>query len=400
MKYLSVLLLQTTLAVSCLASPPEIQPWHKYPQLSVSVEAPVVVPLTPSPVWRLDCGEDAEVLVGRIVAAAPGLDGRTLLVDRQMCRVLVVDRQGRVERTCGHKGEGPGELSGAYRACQLEDGWIGIADGAPALTIMFGGRGRITLLDQVGNPAGLWYAAGDPGDVPVCSLRELRCANGLILTASQHLIMSSATATVVEELALIATDSGQRTVIANRVTEEEMRKFGIREQDVYEPFAEGRCDVSVSGRAAYAPQRDQWLVVIREPDGTGFVLQRSWRAVPRTRAAREAVRKALGAGDLQDVSGTEPAIGRIRWRPDGRLWVEPGGVVPAPGAMACFDEFSSDGRFLRRVQLMISGDREQDVLEIMEDGRLVWLRGFRRTPAEDDVTAVVPEVVLLSLEDG
>ncbi len=400
MKFWSVLVLQIALAVSCLASPPEIQPWRRYPQLAVPADAPVTVSLTPSPVWHLDCGEDAAVLVGRIVAAAPGLNGRTLLVDRQLCRVLVVDPQGRVERTCGHKGEGPGELSGAYRAFQLGDGRIGITDGAPALTILFGGRGRITLLDQAGNPAGLWYAAGDPGDVPVCSVRELRCAGGQVLTASQHMVMSASTATGVEELALIATDSGRRTVIANRVTEEDMRKSGIREQDVYEPFADGRCDISVSGRVAFAPQRDRWLVVIREQDGTGFILQRSWQAVPRTRESREAVRKTLGASSLQDVSGTEPAIGRLRWLPDGRLWVEPGGVETAPGAMACFDEFSPDGLFLRRVQVMIPGDRDHDRLEIMEDGRLVWLRGFRRTPAEADEHHAAPEVVLFTLKDG
>jgi hypothetical protein len=149
---------------------------------------------------------------------------------------------------------------------------------------------------------------------------------------------------------------------------------------------------------ALAPERDRWLVSIREPDGSGVNLERPWTMPERTPEQAEAARKIVG-DDRSPIGDHEPAVGRVRWRPDGHLWVEPGGVAPAAGAMACFDELSPGGVLLRRVQLVVPGAGERDRLVIMEDGRFVLLHGFEDA-GEDDAGAGsgnVPFAALLSV---
>ena len=107
------------------------------------------------------------------------------------------------------------------------------------------------------------------------------------------------------------------------------------EEDYFEPFGFGRCDLSGTGRVAFAPERDPWKVAVRDPDGSGIVMERPWENVSRSGEEKDHVEKLLGGHEACHALEYHPAVGRIRWRPDGRLWVEPMGIEPATGAFAC-----------------------------------------------------------------
>ena len=209
--------------------------------------------------------------------------------------------------------------------------------------------------------------------------------------------VSEASVVGVQELSVLDAESGDRIVIANREFTEDMSNVVINERDHFETYAHGRCDISSSGRIAFAPDRDRWLVVVRNYDGTGICLNRRWSSVDRSDERKEAVHKMLGGTDDCIALDTEPAIGRVRWRPSGELWVEPFGVEPDEGAIACFDEFSRDGRLLRRVQLVAPESVAGDKLVLMEDGRFVLLRGFGEAADDEADAPLVAEAVLLEL---
>jgi len=395
-----ILALGLTLVVSSAAVvPPELSPWEQFPVVELAEDIPGVETVTLLTLWRLDCGNDAETLVGRIVSAAPGRDGCTLLLDAQLAHVLVVGPDGVVERTVGKPGDGPGDLPGAYRAFQLSDGRIGVTGGAPALAIQVGGMGRIVLLDRMGNPAGTWYAAGDPGTRPISSVRELRCANDHILSASQRMNVSATRSGRVLELATIDPVAGTRSIVARLVFADEMSDASIREADFYEPFADGRCDISTTGRVAFAPLRNQWQAVIVDPSGEGIVLERPWEPVSRSPEELAAAQAALGTADHHGLFKNRPSVGRLRWRPNGNLWIEVPGVELASGSLACFDELDPAGRLLRRIVVRGPGDREHDQLVVMENGQFALLRGFKADKTVESVEPVSTEVLLLGIAD-
>ena len=374
-----------------------LEPYLDWPVVQVPESAPRIETPALREVWRLACGDDADQVVGRIVSAAPGLDGRVLLLDAQLCRVLVVDPEGRVERVLGACGEGPGDFHGVYRGLQLADGRIGAVGGAPAPTIVVGTGGRIVLLDRAGDPAGDWLAGGDLNGQPLCSLRDLRHAGGHVLTVTMRTRASPPAMIFIREASLLDSRSGERTVVVRSLLRTDLREPTYSEADAYEPLAHGRTDVSVDGRLALAPERDRWRLVIRRPDGTGLVIDRPWPSVPRSDADKQAARRALGdTGGIYEILDDHPAMGRVRWRPDGLIWVEPGGPSPELGALTCCDELSGDGRLLRRVRLAVpDGGRPGDRLLFLEDGRFVILRGFARQEGDEPPPDIEPEVILL-----
>jgi hypothetical protein len=140
------------------------------------------------------------------------------------------------------------------------------------------------------------------------------------------------------------------------------------------------------------------LVVIREPDGTGFSISRDLDPIKRTEAAKSAMRKKLGCTDDCSVLDTEHLVGRIRWRPDGNLWVEPFGVKPIQGAVVCFDEFGPDGDFLRRVQVAVPATRPGDELLVLADGRFLVLSGFGESEEDGRGVEADAQVSLYVLE--
>ena len=169
-----------------------------------------------------------------------------------------------------------------------------------------------------------------------------------------------------------------------------------QERDRFENLAHGRCDLAADGRIAFATERDRWRVAVGEPGGTGEIWQRSLPAVERTAAERETAREDLGVEELDRTCERQPLIRRIRWRPDGRLWVEPWGVAPRPGCMACFDEISADGGVLRRIHLAADVDAAHGHLQLLGDGRLVWYEGFGW---REESFAGSPRVCLLDVEE-
>lgn len=297
----------------------------------------------------------------------------------------------------GRRGQGPDELSGIHRAIALADGRIGLTNGVAAPAFLIGGRGELVLLDQAGDPAGLWHLAGQPGDIPVCMVRDLRSARSELLVASMRtLIAADLTMTGVQELSLVAVPAGERTTLARRVWQTPRVAMVVPEQVAYEPFADGRCDIQAGGRVAFAPERERWLVSIREQSSSGINLERPWQPVTRTPAAIARAMDDYTVEHSSEVFAHEPAIGRVRWRPDGLLWVEPGANAPTDGVVASFDELTAGGALLRRVRLIAPNASPDDRLIVMEDGRFVLLRGFSSS-ADEAESVSMPEAVLLEI---
>lgn len=376
---------------------PPIEPYRNVAPRVVAADIPVEV-VTLHREWRFDCSDDEQVVVGKIVSAAPASDGRVLLVDSQQCQVLVIAPNGAVERVVGRRGPGPGELIGAFRAVQISSDRIGIVAGADAPIVMIGSRGNIVWLDDNGDPAGEYLAGGDPGTVPVCVLRELRYAGSGLLVATYRCEVEYPMMSLVLELAVLDARSGAREIVARKCNRMDIRDEAMREVDGYEPFSGGRCDISRAGRLALAPERDQWLLAVRNVDGSWVVLERPWVPAARSAMSKERARKGVG-DDSAEIFDKEPAMGLVRWRPDGKLWVEPIGVDLPANIIACFDELSEDLTLVRRVHLEVPGLVRGSELLVMEDGRFVLLEGFSDDSEHAD-DPVAPAATLLTLEES
>jgi len=374
--------------------------WTDWPTIEIKKESKETVTLNPDIQWRLDCGLDSGELIGKIFSAAPGSNERIYLLDEQLTQVLIMSSDGKIEETFGQQGEGPGDLPGAYRLFELSDGRIGVCGGVEAPTFLLGVPSKIVLLNQRFEPAGQWLCIGDRSAMVVATIRELRCAGDHVMISSTGAMFNEGIITQIQEIAVIDPQEGERMLISQRSIVEDLSEGHIAERNIYNPYAYGRCDVSNTGRVAFAPDRDRWQVVIRNSDGGGIVLKREWDPLKRTKDQKEKIRKDLGGYEGCVVLNNEPAIASVRWRPNGNLWVEPYCAEFRDGSLACFDEFSPAGEYLRRIKIsVLDWDSSYD-LQVLEDGRFVVLRGFVDDSEDDDTSEQKGEVFLLKVKEN
>lgn len=392
----SVLMLLVGAIPGARADIPALEPHAGWPVRTVDSACPAEIGVVATPVWRIDCGADSEPVIGRIVAAASGLDDAVLLVDSQLSRVLVVDGGGEIVRCVGTEGEGPGELTGAFRAAQLSDGRFAIADGAEQPTAKLGGRGRVVLLDGQLQPAGELLVGGDPGKMPVCTVRELRYSGDAILAATYRYQVVPPQVVSVLELSLVDSRSTQREVLARRVYSTGFGETVTREADAFEPFSGGRCDISRTGEVAYATDRDEWSVAIRFADGNGLWLKREWPRTKRIGSELEDVYRAYGGPESVEAVPWRPVIKSIAWRPSGTLWVEAEGAPVRDDSVASYDEFSATGEWLARIFIAIPDAADAPQIELLSDGRIVVLEGFGRNAGGTE-QELSPRVTLYTL---
>ena len=345
----AVLLVLTLLATCATAQLQTDEYWSDWPTIGIKIESKEPVTLNFGVRWKQNCSLDSGELIGKISSAAPGSNGRIFLLDEQLTQVIIMSSHGQIEGTFGQPGEGPGDLPGSYRLLELSDGRIGVCGGVEAPNFLLGGSSKIVLLNQKFEPAGQWLCIGDRSTMLVATIRELRCSKDNVLISSTGAIFDEGIVTQIQELAAIDPLDGVRTVISQRKIKTDLADGKIIEGADYNPYAYRRCDISNTGRVAFAPERDSWQVVIRNTDGTGIVLKREWDQLKRTKAQKKAMWKSMGGIEACVVLDHEPAIASVRWRPNGNLWVEPFGAKYRDGALVCFDVFSPSGEYLRRL---------------------------------------------------
>jgi len=341
--------------------------------------------LTLEEIWRLDCSEDADILIGRIKKAAAAQNGNVLLLDTQLNQAHEVDIDGKVVRTYGSQGEGPGETTGAFDLCQLSDGRVAIMEGSPARTMKLSGQGQIHLLAPNGDPLEVWRPADEKvaGEFP--NLRALRVSGKRILVGYQLTQVSPPELTWTNHLILMDEDGHQLALLGEKVFVSNFSGTTSRESDEHEPFSGGRFDIDAGGRMAMVPDRDLYRVVVRNMDGSGFQLEMPAHNCQRAKEVIDEMVESNSAGPfIFEALPNKPEIRRVRWRPNGSLWVEHcSNQDDLPeNVFIRFDEFDETGVFRRQVAVNVPGNPQTDRLILLSDGRFVMIRNLDNPEGE------------------
>ncbi len=326
--------------------------------------------------WRFACGEDSEILVGRVHNVAAGADGRVLLLDRQLDQVFVLDRHGRYLRTCGRSGEGPGETNASQDVAELPDGRILIIEGTDPGSYNFGGRGRILVWNASSDPVATWYPANqkETGEFPTA--RGLCVAGDRIMVGYQMMRVAPPEYTTISRLIQLDDTGRISALLGDHTVVGSFEDTAHHELDNYEPYATPRFDMGADGTMVYLPERDRYLVVVRRADGSGLRLENDIDGPRRTDAEKQdLITEHSVAPFTFEPCETKPVLVGVHCRPDGCLWVERTPMAPeAPGVFGRYDEFSPRGELLREIVLIAPGDPAVDKLCFLADGRFILIR--------------------------
>jgi hypothetical protein len=80
------------------------------------------------PLWAVGGGDAPEADFSQIAAVAVGAAGEAAVLDGKECKVFILDTRGKLVRTFGRKGQGPGELSGPIGVAWTPGGEILVDD--------------------------------------------------------------------------------------------------------------------------------------------------------------------------------------------------------------------------------------------------------------------------------
>lgn len=345
------------------------------PCLGVENSNPAHPPLTLGleELWRVG-GDDGALLFGAVAETATDDAGNVYLLDSQLCRVVVIAPDGTHLRTLSREGDGPGEVRRPRDLVLLPDDSIGLMTMFPA---------KLVRLTRTGEPLpSLEFSVGEGG----------LAAGNLCLSRGGALVLGATLLSPTEHgqnrrflLAAYDADGIETTRYCESGVELDFRKLHFVERRI-SPGFHNNAALGPDGRVFTAPDWNAYRIEVHAPDGAlERTISRPFDPRPRTADEMRRVEEVFAASarnapvkQTQELEPNAMAITDLYVDPEHRLWVEhsrSGDGLPV-GVMTSYDQFSPEGRWLRRIHVACDGDVALDGLRFLDDGRVLLLKGL------------------------
>lgn len=312
-------------------------------------------------VWKMGLAEE-DPLLGTIERVLVLEDGRILLLDTQMSRVVECDADGRFIRTLGRAGDGPGELTGPQDLVSFGDSTLGLVAEFP---------GRMVYLDPDGTPAGsvaprLSWSGGE-----FLTLHRALCSGenllfgGSIMTMDPNLPVQERTFF----LGRFDREGNLMAEYARGKASFDMRKGELHES--WQEFVWHRMDVAADGTVVVAVPRDAFELSWFATDGTPLLKatlpEEPWKRNARARDRMQATLQHQAdhmPGTKAVIAQTEPTIVDLSLRENGDVWCLTSRSMweTEEPYFAIYEVISPTGQYKERVRIRCEGDASQDRL--------------------------------------
>jgi len=321
--------------------------------------------LTPREAWRAGGDDEEGALFGVLSSVAVDDNDNVYALDMQLSQVNVFNRDGKLVRTIGREGEGPGEFRRATNMFLMPNGNVAVLQQMP---------GKLVLLTPDGKPADDFHGpqGADGGMIAYMDGARVGSAIGLNTRSFKQ---SHGTFSVERALLLVGTDGQTRATIVQSTAEQDMASMANLDEKEMRGLAWAG---ALDGRVYTSENFDGYEIRVHAPDGKlERVIEREYTHRQRTKDEMEAnkprVMMRMGNGQRMQPqiksSPTDRDILRMLPRDDGSLWVlsSRGGNGLPQGTMATFDVFDPRGHFVRTVSFKVPIDPKQDEFHIARD---------------------------------
>ncbi len=326
--------------------------------------------------WRAGGGED-EALFGVINQALADESGNLYLLDVQLCQVFVYSPDGRLLRTIGREGEGPGEFRRPTDLLLLPGHKLGVVQAMPSKIIVF---------DIGGTPSGDIAVGGSQATSGPGALEDVQARGEHLIAAGRQMLRGETGFDRVLFLASFNPDGSEKLRFFESRGPDTVTQRKFVERDEYS-VGHGGYALGRDGTVYVAKERNRYAIFVYSPGGTlERVIEREFR--PWKRTAEE--KGQVGEGMLVMINGQrvaldveaeddDPCIIDMRVADNGELWVLSGrGTREQPtGILRTYDVFDPQGHFVRQVAFAGEGDRESDRFYVVSADRAILVKGFR-----------------------
>jgi hypothetical protein len=340
-------------------------------------EPPVVRTLELQERWRIDTEDPASPLIGHFGENKLVVDGdRVYMLDGQLCRIQVYDRDGRHLDTILGEGDGPGEVRNPGQLMLCADGRLAVQHGYPT---------RLEFVDPDGTPRGRWKIAVNTW---INTLQETPA--GWFCVYLQSIQSDDPGVFHSEFHVALHNDDGERTRdLHNQPRTRQPTRGGVQDEARdYNPWSTAR--ITADLQVVRASRRDEYRLEWVDLDGqTSRVVTRDVAAHRRTDAELAEMKYrnySIVHGELRfperKLCSHDPVISMLEPLPDGSLRVRTSRFdKDLPEGMVCrYDVHDPDGRLRERVEIHDptgAYDTTYDVIALLPDGQAMVLRNVR-----------------------
>jgi len=326
--------------------------------------------------WRIDSSDEDAPVVGVVAGAEFDSLGNLYLLDGQLLAVHLISATGKLEKTFGGRGEGPGRFTSAVALTRFPNGDLGVLQPMPP---------KLVVYAPDGTPKGDLDLGIEGVDYP----RVMTCKTSTdgILAAGFSVNYISDKRSIQRDYFMTHSDCRDcagRCLMTKRVVWTYGDQKPLQETDL--DFPTNRMAIDGNGHICIATDRDDYRIVRCDPSGTvidafGRVLAPCARSDQHRIFAEYFLRgatKRFPPDRKRTICKTDPAIWRLVAMLNGTLWVLPGcdENTDEQPRYPDYDVFDSGGAYLRTVGVPVEGDPAVDVLVLSEHGYALMIRNL------------------------
>lgn len=325
--------------------------------------------------WRAGGPDDEETIFGIVNQAAQDKEKNIYLLDTQLSQVHIFSPDGEQITSLSREGDGPGEVRFPVDMTFMPDGTLGILQPFP---------GKVTKISLAGDPMGT-VTVGDPADGGFVMLIDAQSRAGHLLMGGTNISISAAAQSITNFLASFDPEGKELVRFAESTYHLNLAALHMVEKDQYFPH-QRHWAIGPDNRIFVANYRDEYKIDVYNIDGSlDRVISRDYtspKRTPQERRRMESFIEAQAANSpieiKMDFADTEPAITTLFVDDNGNLWVASGisGRDQADGIMRTYDQFDSEGHFIRQIAVPCEGDGTKDGLIFAGADRVLLITGY------------------------
>jgi len=331
--------------------------------------------IEPRELWRVG-GEREDVMLGAVGSAVMDEAGNVYLLDSQLNCAFVIGPDGKLARTLGNEGEGPGEVRGLGYGFFMPDGNLALLQTFP---------GKIVTVKRDGTPGATHqFQAADAQIANFGVLVAGDARGGSLVLAGMTMNFANNINAQTYYLSFCTPEARELHRCFSKESAINFANFEGSELEL--DFAWSRWALGPDGNLYAAPERNGYRIHVIDPAGRLLrVIERQYEPYRRSAQDMALARRFVEAvyrnypvpASSCKIEELDADISAIHVTEQGEVWVTPGrGMRDLPAGIALqVDVFDREGQFVRQVALRGAFDADRDLVRLLRDDRLLVVVG-------------------------
>ncbi len=349
------------------------------PLIDNPLKPPVYRAMEVEEVWRVGDNENEDFIFGVIVDVLRDKDGNVYLLDNQLQEVFKFSPDGEYLKSVSRKGEGPGELRGAFAFFFWDEKTIACFDYFSNQFVCFDLEG---IPKSTIRPTPLVNHEGGRGP----NLDRFVIRDGFFLASGNHFVFKEGQSSQIAFLSAFDEEANEVYNFNEQSSGYDWSKpITVNEEAEFNPYS--RWCLGKKGEVYVAGKRTGYVLDVLDTEGNlKRKIQRKWPLTKRTSEEKDEAKNrysfSTNGMDMPSISykmsDYNATISSLFWHED-KLWVTTGSSINRREKEVNYvwDIFDAEGHLLEERTYHLPADPKEDEIHFLDDNYILVVTNTR-----------------------